>query len=81
MSRRNLEDGGEDRAATEVSEIPRQLDQRLHDRVAWDEIELYGEVLTAVAASDRPLTRKELDAVLGVPTPDLTPLATLRGGT
>ena len=66
MSRRNLEDGREDPAATEVSEIPRQLDQRLHDRVAWDEIELYGEVLTAVAASDRPLTRTELDAVLGV---------------
>jgi hypothetical protein len=66
VSRRNLEDGREDPASTEVSEIPRQLDQRLHDRVAWDEIELYGEVLTAVAASDRPLTRTELDAVLGV---------------
>jgi hypothetical protein len=50
----------------EVSEIPRQLDLRLHDRVALDEIELYAEVLTAVAASDRPLTRTELDAVLGV---------------
>ena len=66
MSRRNLEDGREDPASTEVSEIPRQLDLRLHDRVAWDEIELYGEVLTAVAEADGPLTRSELDAVLGV---------------
>lgn len=38
----------------------------VHDRVALDEIELYGEVLTAVAAIDRPLTREEIDAVLGV---------------
>jgi hypothetical protein len=52
-----------------VSEIPRQLDLRLHDRVALDEIELYAEVLTAVAASDRPLTSTELDAVLGVSEP------------
>ena len=56
----------------EVSEIPRQLDLRLHDRVALDEIELYAEVLTAVAATDRPLTRTELDAVLGV-TPAALP--------
>jgi hypothetical protein len=53
-------------ASTEVSEIPRQLDLRLHDTVALDEIELYAEVLTAVAASEGPLTRTELDAVLGV---------------
>jgi hypothetical protein len=67
VSQRNLEGGREGPATTEVSEIPRQLDLRLHDRVALDEIELYAEVLTAVAASgDRPLTRKELDAVLGV---------------
>lgn len=31
-----------------------------------DEIELVAEVLTAVAASDRPLTADELDQVLGV---------------
>ena len=66
MSQRNLEGGQEGAATTEVSEIPRQLDLRLHDRVALDEIELYAEVLTAVAATDRPLTRMELDAVLGV---------------
>jgi hypothetical protein len=66
VSQRNLEGGQEGAATTEVSEIPRQLDLRLHDRVALDEIELYAEVLTAVAATDRPLTPAELDAVLGV---------------
>jgi len=66
VSQRNLEGGQERPAMTEVSEIPRQLDLRLHDRVAMDEIELYAEVLTAVAATDRPLTRMELDAVLGI---------------
>jgi hypothetical protein len=43
-----------------------QVDLRVHDRVALDEIELYSEVLSAVAASDRPLTAGELDHVLGV---------------
>lgn len=46
--------------------MPEQLDLRVHDRVALDEIELYSEVLSAVAASDRPLTHEELDRVLGV---------------
>jgi hypothetical protein len=70
VSQRNLEGGREGPATTEVSEIPRQLDLRLHDRVALDEIELYAEVLTAVAATDRPLTQRELDAVLGLATSD-----------
>ncbi|MQA87305.1 MAG: hypothetical protein GEV03_22420 [Streptosporangiales bacterium] len=39
---------------------------RVHDRVALQEIELYGEVLSAVAATDRPLTNEELDTVLGI---------------
>lgn len=43
-----------------------QVDLRVPDRVALDEIELYSEVLSAVAASDRPLTAEELDHVLGV---------------
>jgi len=42
------------------------LDDRLHDAVALDEIDLYADVLTAVAAADRPLTDDELDAVLGL---------------
>jgi len=49
-----------------VSTIPRQLDLRVQDRVALDEIELYAEVLSAVAATDRPLTRAELDQALGI---------------
>jgi len=54
------------RPAPEVSTIPRQLDLRVHDRVALDEIELYAEVLSAVAAADRPLTPAELDEALGI---------------
>jgi hypothetical protein len=46
--------------------VAEQVDLRVHDRVALDEIELYSEVLSAVAASDRPLTAEELDRVLGV---------------
>ncbi|MGH3151415.1 MAG: hypothetical protein ACRDOB_11900 [Streptosporangiaceae bacterium] len=49
-----------------MSTIPRQLDLRVHDRVALDEIELYAEVLSAVAAADRPLTPAELDEALGI---------------
>ena len=47
-----------------------QLDLRVPDRVALDEIELYAEVLSAVAAaSDRRLTPAELDEVLGLRQP------------
>jgi hypothetical protein len=56
----------ESRSTPEVSTIPRQLDLRVHDRVALDEIELYAEVLSAVAATDRPLTPAELDEALGI---------------
>ena len=67
MSARNLgRKRLESRSAPEVSTIPRQLDLRVHDRVALDEIELYSEVLSAVAASDRRLTAAELDEVLGI---------------
>ena len=52
--------------------MPEQVDLRVHDRVALDEIELYSEVLSAVAASDKPLTYEELDRVLGLrPTADI----------
>lgn len=43
-----------------------QVDPRVHDDVALGEIELYAEVLTAVAASDGPLSAGELDAALGI---------------
>jgi hypothetical protein len=42
------------------------LDERVHDAVALDEISLYGDVLSAVAAADRPLTDAEIDVVLGI---------------
>ncbi|NVI85709.1 hypothetical protein HUX53_00040 [Actinomadura sp. BRA 177] len=42
------------------------LDLRVHDRVALDESELYAEMLSAVAAAERPLTVAEIDMVLGV---------------
>jgi hypothetical protein len=54
------------RSATEVGAVREQLDDRVHDVVALDEIDLYAEVLSAVAAADRPLTAGELDQVLGV---------------
>ena len=66
MSRHNLGDRGASARPTEVSTITRQVDLRVHDDVALDEIELYAEVLSAVAASDGPLSSTELDAVLGV---------------
>jgi hypothetical protein len=44
------------------------LDSRVHDRVALDEIALYAEVLTAVAISERRLTLDELDDALGLRT-------------
>ncbi len=72
MSRHNLSGGaGSARsksggAAREVGTIPMQVDLRVHDDVALGEIELYAEVLTAVAASDGPLSRSELDLALGL---------------
>jgi hypothetical protein len=54
------------RSATEVGAVRERVDLRVHDRVALDEIELYSEVLSAVAVADGPLSREELDAVLGI---------------
>ena len=67
MAARNLGRKRTDsRSALEVSTIPRQLDLRVHDLDALNEIELYAEVLSAVAATDRPLTPTELDEALGI---------------
>ena len=67
MSARNLGCKRTDsRSAPEVSTIPRQLDLRVHDLDALNEIELYAEVLSAVATADRPLTAAELDEALGI---------------
>lgn len=51
---------------TEVDAVRQYVDLRVHDRVALDEIELYAEMLSAVAAAERPLTVAEIDMVLGV---------------
>lgn len=48
------------------------VDDRLHDHVALDEIELYAEVLIAVADTDRQLSPAEIDRALGLTR---TPLA------
>ena len=45
MSRRNLKGGAGSARSKEVSTIPMQVDLRVHDDVALDEIELYAEVL------------------------------------
>ncbi|MBB6173984.1 hypothetical protein HNR23_004044 [Nocardiopsis mwathae] len=42
------------------------IDTRLHDHVALAEIELYAEVLSAVAAAEERLSVEEIDRVLGV---------------
>jgi hypothetical protein len=42
------------------------VDLRVPDLVALEEIELYAEVLSAVAIADRPLTIEEIDEVLGL---------------
>ena len=47
-------------------DAPGDLDLRVHDRVALDEIELYSEMLSAVATAERPLTVDEIDMVLGI---------------
>jgi hypothetical protein len=46
-----------------------EVDLRFHDRVALDEIELYADVLSAVATANRRLTSAELDEVLGLRCP------------
>ena len=66
VSRRNLKGGAGSARSAEVSTIPMQVDLRVHDAVALGEIELYAEVLTAVAASDGPLSKRELDEALGI---------------
>lgn len=42
------------------------LRDRLHDHVALDEIELYAEVLVAVADTDQSLSLDEIDRALGI---------------
>ncbi len=60
-SSRNLERTGGGRAAGRQTSTC-----RFHDQVALDEIDLYAEVLSAVAIADRALTTDEIDEVLGL---------------
>jgi hypothetical protein len=46
--------------------VREDVDLRLHDVVALEEIELYAEVLSAVAIADGPLTTEQIDEVLGL---------------
>jgi hypothetical protein len=46
--------------------VREDVDLRFHDVVALEEIELYAEVLSAVAAADGPLTTEQIDEVLGL---------------
>jgi hypothetical protein len=54
------------RTAKGVGALRDDVDLRMHDLVALEEIELYAEVLSAVATADRPLSRAEIDEVLGL---------------
>jgi hypothetical protein len=45
-------------------------DARLQDPQVLDEIELYGELVIAASASEEPLSRDEIDRVLGLEHPD-----------
>jgi hypothetical protein len=46
--------------------VREDVDLRLHDVVALEEIELYAEMLSAVAIADGPLTTEQIDEVLGL---------------
>jgi hypothetical protein len=46
--------------------VVRPTDTRLQDPLVLDEIELYGELVIAASASDRPLRQDEIDVVLGL---------------
>ncbi len=41
-------------------------DARLQDPQVLDEIELYGELVIAASASEEPMSRAEIDQVLGL---------------
>ncbi len=41
-------------------------DARLQDPQVLDEIELYGDLVIAASASEEPLSRDEIDRVLGL---------------
>jgi len=49
-------------------------DARVHDAVALDEIELYGNLMIAASETDGPLSQERIDEILGVrPAPAFGP--------
>ncbi|HET9187441.1 MAG TPA: hypothetical protein VFN80_05780 [Acidothermaceae bacterium] len=46
-----------------------ELDLRVQDPAALEEIELYSELIIVAGESSRPLSRDEIDRVLGVTRP------------
>ncbi|HEY3873090.1 MAG TPA: hypothetical protein VGM10_32330 [Actinocrinis sp.] len=40
--------------------------ESVHDRVALEEIDLYAELIIAAQRSEQPLSRADIDQVLGV---------------
>ena len=46
-----------------------ELDLRVQDPAALEEIELYTELIIVAGESSRPLSRDEIDRVLGVTRP------------
>lgn len=49
-------------------------DARLQDPQVLDEIELYGDLVIAASEADEALTPDQIDAVLGLPTPQPPPV-------
>lgn len=49
--------------------VIRNPDARVHDRVALDEIEMYGNLIIAALESDGPLPQEKIDEILGVAPP------------
>jgi hypothetical protein len=41
-------------------------DARVHDPVALDEIELYGNLMIAASETDGPLSQERIDEILGI---------------
>lgn len=50
----------------EPMRVRAQLDLRLQDPAALEEIELYSELIILAGASDEPLSRDAIDRALGV---------------
>jgi hypothetical protein len=54
------------RRATGGGVVIENPDHRVHDAVALDEIELYGNLMIAASESDGPLSQDQIDEILGV---------------